>query len=445
MNDHNRKYWLKSGSYTLIMNLQAVLFGFGSFYLLVHMLDKQQFGVWALFIATTTIMEMIRGGLVQNALIQFLSYSKEEEHAEILSASYVLSSLLMLICIIVNIAIAGYLSRLWHYPPMANMFYHYTFVYIIQGILAQFQWIEQAKLSFKGILFSTTIKQAGFFVFLAFCFFKHYTPSLQLLIYIMGCFAMAGAVLQYFFVRQFLVFQFSYSYERIKKMFHYGKYVLASSISGLITNTVNQMMLGSLMSPATAGSYNVAIRITTLADLPSNSLGTIVFPQSSKRYSTLGLDSSKYLYEKSVGTILALLIPFVLFIGFFPALTIHVIAGGKYGETIPVIRLTMLTCLFNPYARMFGTILDSIGKTRYNFYVIVFFTTSELILNYFLIKSNGLMGAIYATLIANIIFFIVMQIILNRELKVNIFSTFKYALRFYPEFWKDYIRPVFTK
>jgi O-antigen/teichoic acid export membrane protein len=114
-------------------------------------------------------------------------------------------------------------------------------------------------------------------------------------------------------------------------------------------------------------------------------------------------------------------------------------------DAIPLIRITILTCLFNPFARLFGTILDSIGKTRYNFLVIVFFLSFEIILNYFMIRRQGLMGAIYATLIADIVFFIVMQVILRRELRVNIFHTFIYAFRFYPEFWNMYVRPVFRK
>ncbi len=445
MKDPNRQYWLRSGSYTMILNIQALLFGFGGFYLLVHILDKHLFGIWALFIATVTVFEMVRSGLVQNALIQFLSFNEEEVHAEIMSASYVLSVIIMVVCIGVNIAIAGFLARLWHYPPLAKMFYLYSIVYVLQGVLTQFQWIEQAKFSFKGILYSTALKQAGFFGYLVYCFFAHYTPSLNRLIYVMSLFTLAGAILEYFFVRHYLSFVFKIHFNWIRKMFHYGKYVLATSISNIITNTVNQMLVGTLMSPDAAGVYNVAIKVTNLADLPTNALGTIVFPQSSKRFAAQGREAGKYLYEKSVGTLLALLVPFVLILFLFPSFVIHVIAGGRYADAIPLIRITALTCLFSPFSRLFGTILDSIGKTRYNFLVVIFFLCFELVLNYFMIKRQGLMGAIYATLIANGIFFLVMQMILRRLLRVNLFNSFLYALRFYPEFWGAYIRPIFAE
>ncbi len=445
MRDQNRQYWLKSGTFTLIVNMQALLFGFGGFYLLVHILDKHEFGVWTLFVATTAILEMIRSGLVQNALIQFLAANKKEDHADIISAASALTVLLMAGCIVVNIFMAGYLARLWHFPALAGMFYIYSIVYVLQGMLALFQWIEQARLSFKGILISTTIRQAGFFGYLVYCYSADRVPSLNELVYVMGFFAMAAAITQYFFVSEDVVFQFNVKTEWVKKMFNYGKYVLATSIGGIITNTVNQMMLGTMMSPDAAGVYNVAIRITNLADLPTNALGTIVFPQSSKRFTAQGHEAGKYLYEKSVGTLLALLVPFVLIIFLFPGFVIHLIAGGKYADAIPLIRITALCCLFNPFSRMFGTILDSIGKTQYNFVVVILFLTFEVLMNYLMIRTSGLMGAIYATLIANGVFFVVMQIILRKELKVNIFHTVTYALRFYPEFWSTYVMPVLGK
>ena len=103
MNDSNKHYWLKSGSYALVLNIQQLLFGFGSFYLLVRMLDKQSFGIWTLFVATTSIFEMARSGLIQYSLIKFLSESPEEEKPKIISASFILSGILMCICIAVNL------------------------------------------------------------------------------------------------------------------------------------------------------------------------------------------------------------------------------------------------------------------------------------------------------------------------------------------------------
>ena len=62
MHADNKNYWFKSGSYNLILNIQSLVFGFGGFYLLLRTLDKHSFGVWTLFVATTTIFQMPETG-----------------------------------------------------------------------------------------------------------------------------------------------------------------------------------------------------------------------------------------------------------------------------------------------------------------------------------------------------------------------------------------------
>ena len=172
MSESNKHYWLKSGLYTLMMNVQQLLFGFGSFYFLIRLLDKHSFGIWTLFVATTSIFEMARSGLIQYALIKFLSESPEKEKPRIISASFVLNAAIMCICIVINLCLAGWLSRLWHYPGLFKMFLIFNGVYILQGLLSQFQWIEQAHLKFQGILVTNMMKQGGFFFFVLFvCIF----------------------------------------------------------------------------------------------------------------------------------------------------------------------------------------------------------------------------------------------------------------------------------
>ncbi len=444
MQEH-KQYWLKSGSYNIVLNIQALLFGFGGFYLLVRMLDKHHYGLWTLFVAITTIFEMARNGLIQNALIKFLSEGKEEDKPKIISASFVLSGFLMLACILLNISLAGYFSRLWHFPELVNMFLMFNLVYVLQGLLAQFQWIEQANLQFRGILLTTLIRQGGYFLYIFLSFIFHWPISLMNLIYVQGLCAALATSIQYFIVQRILFVSYQWHYDWVKKLFNYGKYIFGTFISSILANTINQMMLGTMISPDAAGSYNVALRIASLADIPTNALGTIVFPQSAKRFAEKGKDSGKYLYEKSVGTILALLVPFVLFIFVFPGFVVRIIAGANYTDAIPLVRFVILTFLLNPFIRLFGTILDSIGRPRINFLITIIFTILILTLSYFMIKEFGIMGCVYGTLLADIIIVIVMQIIMYKELNVNVLNTFIYAGRFYPEFLNSYIRPLLRK
>jgi O-antigen/teichoic acid export membrane protein len=438
-------YWLKSGFLLLLQNMSFILFGFGGFYLLVRILDKHSFGTWTLFMSTTTIAEMIRSGLIQNALIRFLSHSPEEEHDSILSASFFMSAAITICCIILTVSLAGYLGKIWHSPELPNMFYAYSLVYLLSGLLSQFHWMEQAHLSFLGVFITIFIKQSVFFFYVLVCYFEHNNITLIHLVYVQTISLVAAIIVEYFFVRKYLSFRFHIHLSWIKKLFHYGKFVFGTSVSGLVSSTIDQMMLGALLSPTATGAFNVAVRIMGLIEIPTNTMAQMVFPQSAKRMATGGKDAIKYLYEKSVGTVLALIIPGFLFLLFFPDFVVHVIAGDKYPETVPIVRITILYCILVPYSRQFGTILDSIGRPKLNFIFVMLAAVLNISLNYFMIRRLGIMGAVYATLTANFIAFVCMQIILRRQLQVRLLNTFIYAGRFYPEFLGKYVWPFLKK
>ena len=443
MNQSNRNYWLKSGSYSLILGLQNLIFNFGGFYFLIRIIDKSSFGIWTLFIATTSLSDVIRSGLVQNTMIKFLSFDAKKDHPEIITASFLVNSTLSLIFILITASLAAWLSRLWHYPGLVPMFYLYSMVYFLQGILLQFQWLEQAFLSFVGVYLSSLIRQGGFFIYILVCFLFNINIPLINLIYIQIIMLLISTIVEYFFIRKNLAFSFKETGIWIKRLTNYGKFIFGTSIVSMLNYSVKQMMIGTILSPEMAGTFGVSQRIISLAEIPNSALSTILFPQSAKRFATEGKDAIAYLYEKSVGTIQALLFPSLIFLFLFPRFVVHFVAGGRFEDAVPIVQVTILFCLLDPIGRMFGTIMDSIGKPNINFLLTCIFTTVCLTLNFIMIKKMGIMGSVYATIIADLSIYAVMLVILHKSLQINPLNCARYALRFYPEFVRTYIRPIF--
>lgn len=436
----NDRYWIKSGFINLLQSMLAILLSFGSFYLLVRYLDKDTYGAWTLFLGTTTLLEFVRNGLVQSALIKYLSSAPKDQKSPIISASFTIGTALTLLCIVINIAFAHILCNIWHSPQLLPLFYAYNIVFIFSGVLAQFACIEQAHFSYRGVFVSNLIRQGLFFVFILSCYLLKLQVSLMSFLYVQLAAVIVAMGTQYLFVRRYLIFTYTYSKDWILKLFHFGKFSFGTMLGSMIFNSIDQWMLGAFLSPAAAGAYNIAIRITNLVEVPTGAVATIVFPQSARRMETEGRDAIKYLYEKSVGTIMAILIPGLLFLYFFSDFVVDIIAGKKYAEAVPILQVTILYCLLIPYGRQFGTILDSIGKPRTTFSVVIISAGLNVVLNYFFIHRYGVIGAAYGTLLSNIIGFIIGQFILRRELKVNLQNTVSYALQFYPEFITRYMK-----
>ncbi len=437
-------YWLKSGFLNILQSLTNVLFGFGGFYMLVRVLDKNHYGSWTLFLTTSAILEAIRNGLIGNALVKFLSGASLDEKPKIITAATVISLSISVVCVLVNFAFAGTLSNIWKSPELEAVFYLHNITFILSGILAVFNNVEQAHLNFEGVFISMFVRQSVQFAYIAYCFFSSYATPLIYIVYAQIIGVGVSTVIGYSYAKKNLIYSKTIAKEWVSKLFNFGKYTFATSISSIISGTIDQMMLGGILSPVASGAFNVAMRITNLIEIPTNAIATIVFPQSAKRAKE-GLDGVRYLYEKSVGAILAIAIPSILFIYIFPDFIVNIIAGGKYTDSVALLKITLLNCLFIPFGRQFGIVVDSIGKSKVTFFVVVLTATFNICLNYLMISHQGVLGAARATLISNIVGFAFGQTILYRELKVNAFHPFLYAIRFYPEFYYQHIKPRLFK
>lgn len=438
---NNDMYWLRSGIITVLQNITSVIFGFGSFYLLVRLLNQHDFGLWTLFMSVTTVLEIVRSGLVQSTLIKFLAGASRGDSAQIISSSLMITGILTISCIIINLSFASYLAYILKSPELESLFYVFNITFILSGALIILNSIEQANLNFTGTFASSFLRNGGFFVYIVYCFIFKVEVELINLLIVQTITVLTCTIVSYYYARKHLIISYKVYPQLIKQQINYGKYTFGTSISSILSVTIDQIMLGAIISPAASGAFNVAVRITNLIDIPTNAVAAIVFPQSAKRIKTEGKEAIKYLYERSVGILMAMLVPGVIFLFIFSEMIIDFLAGDKYNETIPILQVTLVYCLLKPYGRQFGTILDSIGKTRLTFFIVLIVASINISLNYVMIKEVGILGAAYASLIAEIIGFLIAKRVLEKELNINIFNTLIYAVKFYPELYYKYIKP----
>ncbi|GAA4779799.1 flippase [Olivibacter ginsenosidimutans] len=434
-----KNYWLHSGIINLLQNALTVLVGFAGFYLLVRVLPKEEYGTWILYLSVVGILEIARNGLTQNAIIKYLSAAEGLEQGKITTASLVVNATLTVFISFLIIALAPYSGTVWHSELLPQMFYLYCLQFLISSLLNQFNCMEQAKLSFTGTFVSNTVRQVLFLGYLVYCFTYRQHASLFTLVYVQLIAVIIATGIAWYYSRRHLLFSKKLDINWMKKILHYGKYAFGISISSMLSSSIDQMMLGSMLSKAATGSYNIAVRISNLVDIPTNAMAAIVFPQSAKRVEEEGISALKYLYEKSVGTILGLLVPALLFVFLFTEPIITLLVGEQYHDAIPLLHITLVTALFVPYGRQVGTILSAAGRTRLNFFIVLFTALVNILLNFFFIKQMGVVGAAYATLIANAVGFLAAQFILRKDYHINMWNPWAYAWLFYKELYQKFI------
>lgn len=428
--DNTKQYWLVSGLYTIFEKGGTQLFGFGSLFMLIRTLDEDDWGLWALFLVVSALLEVTRMGLIQNALVKFLSAEKVTEHGKINTASFLLNISLTVLFSLFLFASAPFFGQLWD-ESIIPLLHIYALTTLVLTPMYQSNFILQANLSFKGIFQSNMIRQGSFFFFVLYLWVLDKPIILSEMAQFQVFAASLGSVIAVYHAWPFFNFSKKIDWGWIKKLIDFGKYAVSTNLSVILYKNMDKMMLGGMISTASVAIYDLAIRITSLMDIPISSAAAIVFPQSTREMVTKGKNGVKKMYEQSVGAILALLIPIILFIEIFPEFIILIIAGETYLSAVPLLRITILFGLFLPFGSQMGTVLESIGKPNINFYCTLLGFVLNIILNFLFISWLGVKGAAYGTLTTYMITFVVTQIILYKILKVNTLNVFKYMWEFY--------------
>jgi O-antigen/teichoic acid export membrane protein len=241
--------------------------------------------------------------------------------------------------------------------------------------------------------------------------------------------------------RKLLVISPTIDQRWLSELFHYGKFTFGTNVSSMIVKNIDSWMLGRMISAESVATFNPAIRVSNLVEVPADTLSFIYFPHLSKKISSAENDqvhTVKYFYEKAVATVMAVMIPIVVTTILFADEIVHVIAGRGFEETVPILKVTMLFGLLIPFNRFLGITLDAIGKAALNFKMVLAMAAMNALSNILFIQRMGTIGAAYGTLTTYLIMVSCNQIFLHRRFGVSLFAIGRLTLKMYKEFFSQF-------
>ena len=395
----------------------VLLFGFGSFYILVRYFSKEDFGTWAIFLTIVTILEMSRNGLIQNALIKLVHSHDQSDEDKIVSASWILNTAYTVFIFFMLWLSSGFVADLFKAPEIKTMFLYYGITLLLLIPFSQFNYIQQSKFNFSGIFWGTFARTGSFFFANLIIYLLSIKVTLSSLVLMQAFSTLLGLIISYISAREFLTMKFDWNADAIKKVFHFGKYVMGTNICSLVYKSTDQFAIGYFLNTGSVASYNAAARLSNLIEYPTTSIAEIVYPKSTSQYTTGGEQSSKLMFERSVGATLAITLPMIAVVTLFAEPIIHIIAGPAYSDSAGILRITILFGLFTPFSSQFGTALDSSGRPKLNFLILLASVFINLVTNSIGLHYLGLMGACYGTLTSCVIIFFI-----NHYFMIKIFN-----------------------
>lgn len=428
-----KKYWFPSGVYSFLQNAVLLISGITGFVLLVRFFTKSDFGAWALYLAVTTFADVTRGGIVNNALIKYGTPSGNTEYKKILSASFSIQVAITLAVIFTIILLAPLLGKFWNSEEFYNLLILYPIYAVCQIPHMFMSAVERTRFHFKGQYYSNLIRNFVFIGTIAYFTIISKTLTLSHLPVIQSVSVLFAGGVIYYYTKDYLSFEKKIDWSWIKKLFNFGKYVFGSNVISILFTNIDQIMLGYYFNPSYVAVYNTAMRIGNFSDIPMTSVATIVYPKSAQRLEEIGHQSLRHLYERSVGIIMAFVLPGIILLSLFAKNIVLILATSKYHDTIPVIYIILLFSLFKPFIRYFGLAMDTLGKPNINFWTVITLLCFNFILNLFLIPLFSLMGAATASLLSLFLGLLITHRILKTTLDVRFSRIVKYMLNFYLE------------
>ncbi len=424
------------GVFSLLNRIVVVVFGFLNVFFLVRIMPKTDIGIWILFTSVTAILEMMRNGFIRNPLISNLAIAEEGERKTLITASLALHCVLGVVISILLLVGSVPLAGFWNAPGLEKLFLVYAVNNIIFIPFLHFEYLQTAKLQFKGIFISTFVRIGVLSFFIMANFIMNARPTLMDLALVQLSATVIGTVVGYHFVKHMVNINRVVDKKILKELFHFGKFTFGTNISSMFVKNTDSWMIGRMLSTASVAVYNPALRISNIVEVPTLAIASLVFPQVAQKMKERGNEGVRDIYVKSVGLILALMVPMVIPLYVFSDFIILTVFGKDYMEAAPILRVTIFYSLIIPFNRQFGTVMDALKKPKINFYLLVMVAVLNVIFNYIFLKQFGVIGSAYGTLLSYCIVFVLNQIILYRMFQINTLKVFENVFDWYKIGWE---------
>lgn len=372
---------LKSKSFiSLLGNGISALLGLLSFAILARYTNKEEFGIWILFLTAYGIFDTLRTGMVLNAFIKnYTQATTNEEKQEVVGSSWNLS---LYVNIIYSLLMVVFLSVFYLFNILPA--YHFYFIWFI--LLALFSlpfnfatWYLNAQMKIMEMSLSRIYNQL-IFIILVIVFLTLLPQSrifLMLLAYTLA--QLITTIICYFKGWTGLEYYFFKTKDGLKKLFHFGKFSMGTLVGSNLLKGSDTFLIGKFLGTSGVANYNVPSRVVDVFDLVIRSFAITNMPTLSAIYASGNNKLLKKEFERKTGFLFLLLLPASLISFLFAEQIVIILAGEQYKDAAILLKLFSIYTALTPIDKLSGVMLDIINKPNLNFIKVILMLSVNVI------------------------------------------------------------------
>lgn len=425
---------------SLLGNLTISFFGIAGFALLARTFQMDIFGEWVIFISAAAFVEMFRYGIINTAIVRYLSGADQDERVKYIGSNGLIGMIAtVIICILLYISLFTFYDSI-HNSGYELFFKWYPLLAVINLPMNTALVIMQADLKFGKILLIRSIESVGFFLVVAVNYFFLQMTLMQLVISFLFIDAVASGVCV-IMGWDGLKYIPKATKHTTKVLLNFSKYTTFTLIGTNLLRSADTFIISfSPLGTAAVALYSIPMKLTELQQIPLRSFAATAFPKLSKASMQKNVAEVKEIFYTYTGAMTYLFIGISLVTFVFADLFILILGGKQYLGTDPVtgfnaatiMRIFSIYGLLLPVDRMTGIGLDSINKPNINFLKVLYMVIANVIgdiIAIFIFKSLSLVAvaSIFFTIIGIWVGFFYM----DRELSINYRNIFTNGIDFY--------------
>jgi len=413
---------------SLAGNLTIAFFGLVGFALLARKYPSNEFGEWMLYLSSGSLIEMLRFGITNTALVRYLSGANHQERFTYIG-SHGLIGVVVTICIVFIL----WVCLLLFPSPIHNAGYGLFFTWyplfaLLNLPLNTALVTMQADQRFGKILLLKSINSIGFFTVI-FLNYIYLDLSIVKLAWAQIFFTFLTSGICVILGWDGLRYIMHASRKTNKTLLNFGKFTTFTMIGTNLLRSADTLIISlSPLGTAAVALYSIPLKLIDLQQIPLRSFVATAFPKMSKASITGNIDELKKVFYTYSGAMSYLFIAMSLFIFLFADLLVLILGGNQYlgtdlitgASTATIVRIFAVCGILYPIETMAGVCLDSINRPNRNFQKVMYMALTNIIgdlIAVFVFKSLEIVALV--SLLVTIIGVWIGSHYMNKELKIN--------------------------
>lgn len=210
------------------------------------------------------------------------------------------------------------------------------------------------------------------------------------------------------------------SRESARSLFEYGKFNLVSSLGGYFYTWMDVVLIGLFLGQSAVGAYEVAWRVTAIALLFSNAIGTVILPQVSNWDAQGQRSEIEALITKAITPSLVLVIPALVGTVVLAEDILRLVFGPDF--VIAAVAMIVLAGekVIHAVHTVLGKVLKALDRPDLAAKATIVAVLINLVLNVVLIQEFGISGAAVATALSFVVNTIMHGLYVHRFVRIEL-------------------------